>query len=92
MTKTEFDNFYYVVLSDEQFKKIKKKIFEGKMITLSNVRLHKSKDFCFKLHGQHFLKIFYPIDMGDTFVKEKLKTYRYEYYAKRDDKERVILL
>lgn len=92
----EFEGKYYFGVDDEQFEKISKNPWWGKVfhkVTFENIKLYKIKEEAFlKRDYTHFFILYYPVDVGFTFTEKKLTTLRYEYFAKRDENGNIILI
>lgn len=89
----KYDGSYYFGLTDEEWDTYKDKIFSKhrKKVEFNNVILYKIKEECFLFKpNKYFIKTHYPIDMGWFFKKDKLISTDFEYFAYRDEKNKII--
>jgi hypothetical protein len=57
------------------------------------LKLYKIQEECFLDKSRtHFFKLYYPIDVGWTFLKSEITTRNFEYIAYRDAKNKIIMI
>lgn len=57
------------------------------------MKLYKIQEECFLDKSRtHFFKLYYPIDVGWTFLKSEITTRNFEYIAYRDVKNKIIMI
>lgn len=85
---TDFDGKYYFGVNEEQFKLLKRG--QGN-VAASGIKFFKIKEECFmNKHNTHFFILYYPIDLGWKFTKDKINKRNFEYFAYRDDNNKIV--
>lgn len=88
--KYQYNGRYYFGLTEEEWndcmsRRSKTKIFK-------NIKLYKLEEECLSHKKfKHFFYINYPIDVGWSFVKDKLVSKYHVYFAYRDENNNIIM-
>ena len=93
--KNKYDGYYYIGLDDIIWNTYKNKILSNRKfkISLDNIKLFKIKEECtLNKDKNHFIKVYYPIDAGWVFYKDKLIIQNYKYIGYKDNTKNIIWL
>jgi hypothetical protein len=88
-----YNGIYYFGLSEAEWEFYNSQITSKRRnkIKFLNLKLYKIKEECFLDKSKiYFFELNYPIDVGWSFSKEEIKTRNFRYFAKRDEKGKII--
>lgn len=89
-TLKDFDGKYYCGLTEEQYE-IYKKQRSYKKFKSEGLKFYKIKDECFMYKKyKYFFILYFPVDLGWTFEKDSVNKENFEYFAYRDEKNKII--
>lgn len=90
-----YDGAYYFGLNDAEWEFYQSQITSKRRnkIKFVNLKLYKIQEECFLDKSRtHFFKLYYPIDVGWTFLKNEITTRNFEYIAYRDIKGKIVMI
>lgn len=92
-TLQEFDGLYYFGLDDSEYDVFKKDQNYKTKVLFRNIRLYKIKEESFLNKSKtHFFKVVKPVDLGFSYIEEKLNTRNYKEIAYRDNKGKIVFI
>ena len=90
-----YNGEYYFGLTEAEFNYYQSQIKSKRRskIHFRNIQLYKIKEECFlEKSKKHFFKLYYPIDVGWSFNLSEISTRNFEYFAKRDTQNKIVLI
>ena len=92
-TLQEFDGLYYFGLDDLEYDIFKKDQNHKTRVLFRNIRLYKIKEESFLNKSKtHFFKVVKPVDLGFSYIEEKLDTRNYKEIAYRDKQGKIVFI
>lgn len=90
-----YNGVYYFGLTEAEWEFYQTQITSKRRakIKFRNLKLYKIQEECFLDKSRtHFFKLYYPIDVGWTFLESEITTRNFEYIAYRDVKNKIIMI
>lgn len=91
----EYDGAYYFGLTDEEWEFYQSQIKSKRRnkVKFNNLKLYKIKEECFlDKSKKYFFILYYPIDVGWSFVEDEIITRNFKHFANRDVKGNIVTI